>query len=218
MTLSQINVYRMVHIENMPHILRHGITHKDSVRANPNFITIGDTSLIDTRSRKVVNVDNGVLFALDCQQITLGNYIPFYFGVRMPMLYVMQSGGNFVRQATSAENIVYIACSLDRIIQTNIIYFFSDGHGTDGLTTFYDRSKIQALPTLIDWESVKSSYWGGQENLNIKRKKQAEFLVSSDLPSNVIVGVGCYNETAKRKLQSFGIQEHIIKIIPTAYF
>lgn len=208
----------MVHIENIHHILQHGITHKHSVNANPNFITIGDVSLIDTRSNRIVDVDNGELFALNSQKITLGDYIPFYFGVRMPMLYVMQHGGNFVEKATPAENIVYIACSLDKIIQSDVNYFFSDGHGTDGYTTFYDKSKIQDLPKIVDWEAVNSSYWGGNENLNVKRKKQAEFLVADDLPSEFIVRFGCYNETAKKKLQTYGIQEDIIKVIPNKYY
>lgn len=49
MNLSQINIYRLIHIENIPHVLAHGITHKNSPNANPNFVGIGDLSLIDNR-------------------------------------------------------------------------------------------------------------------------------------------------------------------------
>lgn len=38
MKLESIHLYRMVHIDNVPHILAHGITHKHSPHANPNFV------------------------------------------------------------------------------------------------------------------------------------------------------------------------------------
>jgi hypothetical protein len=116
MDLAKINIYRMVHIENIPHILKNGITHRNSLNANPDFISIGDTSLIQTRSSRKVHIDNGDLLNLQAPTISLGDFIPFYFGVKMPMLYVMQNGGNFVEQPTPAKNIVYLACSLWDII------------------------------------------------------------------------------------------------------
>lgn len=218
MELAEIKIYRMKHIENIPHILQYGITHKNSPNANPNFVAIGDLSLIDTRSSREVNVDNGDSFNLNPPTIILGDFLPFYFGVKMPMLYVIQNGGNFVEKATPAQDVVYLACSLINIINSEKTYYFSDGHATDRLTSFYDSSKIQDLPTIIDWNAVKVSYWGGQENLNIKRKKQAEFLASNDLPSKLIVGFGCYNEIAKQRLISMGVEAEKIRIIPNAYY
>lgn len=123
-----------------------------------------------------------------------------------------------MQNPNSPENIVYVACSLQAIVQYEPDFYFSDGHATDMLTTFYDSSKINQLPEIIDWDAVKAVYWGGQENLDIKRKKQAEFLIYEDLPIDVIAGFGCYNDIAKKKLIKFGINEESIKIIPKAYF
>ncbi|HEY5405646.1 MAG TPA: DUF4433 domain-containing protein [Ginsengibacter sp.] len=218
MDLAQIKVYRITHIDNVPHILQHGITHKRSKNANPDFITIGDISLIDTRGGKAVIADNGDLLNFGAPSITLGDFIPFYFGIKMPMLYVIQHGGNFVESATPPKDIVYLACSLSRILKLSNDCYYSDGHATDNLTTFYDKSKINDLPTVVDWDAVKASYWGGQENLNIKRKKQAEFLASNDLPPNCIIGFVCYNESAKKKLQTMGVEEEKIRVIPNAYY
>lgn len=217
MELSQINVYRIIHIENIKHILNHGITHKNSSNSNPNFKGIGDASLIETRSMKNVNVDNGDI-SNPIETIILGDFTPFYFGIKMPMLYVIQNGGNFVEQATNPEKIVYIACSVQRIRDSNLTYYFSDGHATDYLTTFYNSERINDLPTIIDWDSVKASYWGGQENLNTKRKKQAEFLVKGDIPAEYIVGYGCFNEFSKQILIDMGIDESMVKVIPNAYY
>lgn len=219
MELNKVILYRITHIENIPHILQQGITHKDSLDKNPDYKNIGDLSLIDTRSKKKVNIDNGESNPKEVlETIVLGEFIPFYFGVKMPMLYVAQHGGNFVERATDSADIIYLGCSLSKIIASNLNFYFSDGHATDMLTSFYNKSKINELVDIIDWEAVTSSYWGGAENLNIKRKKQAEFLVSGDLSPDFIIAFGCYNEEAKEKLRSLGVVEDKIKIIPKAYY
>ncbi len=114
------------------------------------------------------------------------------------MLYVVQNGGNFVEHATKPEDIVYLVCSLSSIVESDYTYYFSDGHATDNFTTFYDKTQLDGLPDIIDWEAIKTQYWGGNENLNLKRKKQAEFLVSEDINSSFLIGYVCYNQTAEK--------------------
>jgi ssDNA thymidine ADP-ribosyltransferase, DarT len=217
--LSEVKIYRLTHIENIPHILQYGITHKDSANRNPDYKNIGDISLINTRKNKTVIINNGEhSLKADQKTIKLGEYIPFYFGVRMPMLYVAQHGGNFVEQATPPEDIIYLGCSVDEIISAEIGFFFTDGHATDMLTSFYDKTEIDKLIEIVDWIAVKSAFWGGVDNLDIKRKKQAEFLVSCDLSPAMIIGFGCYNHKAMIRLLSYGVAESKIKIIPQAYY
>jgi len=216
MNIEKINIYRITHIDNIPHILKYGITHKNSINFNQDYKAIGDSSLIDTRNKKTVNITNGTDKII--KTITLGDYIPFYFGVRMPMLYVIQHGGNFVPQATNPENIVYIACSIEKIYNLEYEFYFSDGHATDFLTIFYDKNEINNINSIIDWNAIRTSYWGGEDNLDIKRKKQAEFLIKEDVSTDCIIGFVCYNGNAKNKLHNFGISEKIIKIKPNAYY
>ena len=215
MTLSEINIYKIFHIENIPHILANGITHKSSPNVNPDFIAIGDTSMIAHRNESQANVTNGTNNIIE--SITPGDFTPFYFGVRMPMLYVVQRGGNLVKRATKRENIVYVACSVQAIVDSNLLYYFSDGHAASALSNFYNKTKINQLPQIVDWDSVKKSYWGGHENQDVKRKKQAEFLVKGDIPRDFIIGFGCYHDAAKQKLIKFGINNPI-KVIPKAYY
>ena len=137
----------------------------------------------------------------------------------MPMLYVIQHGGNFVEKARKAEEIVYVAVSLKKIVEQACLFYFSDGHATDSLTTFYDSSDINKLPSIIDWDAVTAQYWAGDGiDTDLKRRKQAEFLVKEDLPASFIVGFACYNDNAKSKLVSFGIDENRIKVFPNAYY
>ncbi|GAO27665.1 type II toxin-antitoxin system toxin DNA ADP-ribosyl transferase DarT [Geofilum rubicundum] len=219
MELDNVILYRITHVENIPHVLQYGITHKDSQNKSSTFKNIGDLSLIDNRSEKAVVVDNGnSAFDKDLSSIVLGDFIPFYFGVRMPMLYVAQHGGNFVEKPTAPDDIVYLACPLSKVISSRIDFFFTDGHAFDMLTSFYDATMVNELVSIVDWDAVRSSYWGGNENLDVKRKKQAELLVARDLPPDFITGFGCYNDLAKSRLVTFGVEESKIKVIPKAYY
>ncbi len=211
MSIDKICLYRMTHIDNIPHVLQYGIVHRSSPNRSSCFVSIGDKSLIDYRNTKSVFVGS--------KTIVLGDFIPFYFGVRMPMLYVIQHGGNYVEKARKAEEIVYVVVPLKEIVESGSLYYFSDGHATDSLTTFYDANDIKELPSIIDWDAVKSRFWSGDGiETDIKRRKQAEFLVKEDLPANSIVGFVCYNDNAKSKLVSYGIVENIIKVFPNAYY
>lgn len=207
----------MTHLENIPHILQYGITHKNSSHANAAYKTIGDVSLITTRSTKRVYVDNGTLMQ-DGEPIILGDFIPFYFGVRMPMLYVMQHGGNFVLEATPPENVIYLVCHLLSVIKGQSCYYYSNGHATENLTSFFDSSKLKELPMLINWEAVTTKYWSGEENLLLKWQKQAEFLAKDDIAPDLIYGYVCYNMNARDKLVGMGIEAGRIKVMPNAYY
>lgn len=215
--MEDIRVYRITHIDNVPHILKHGVTQKNSSNANPDFRPIGDTSLIDFRSEYQVWVNNGIA-GNQLKKISLGDFIPFYFGVRMPMLYVVQNGGNFVPDRIDPDQIIYLALSLDRIITARLEFYFSDGHATDAYTQFYDKDCVDNITDIIDWKSIKTRYWGGEGQLDVKRKKQAELLVKNDVPPTCLVGYGCYSEESFIALTSLGIAKSLIKVIPNAYF
>jgi len=216
--LEEIELYRMTHLENILHILKNGITHKNSKNADPYYKSIGDLSLIQTRQNKEVRITNGIYDSQNERVIILGDFIPFYFGVKMPMLYVIQNGGNFVEEAVSPENIIYLVCDLISLVSLQQEFYFSDGHATDRLTTFYDSSRKDGLTHIIDWEAIDSIYWGGIENLEVKRKKQAEFLIKGDIPFRCIKRIICYNKNAKEKILKFGIKEIMIEINKNAYY
>jgi len=204
--LSKIYLFRMTHIENIPHILQYGITHINSKNKNPSYKTIGDTSLISTRE----------LFSLPDKTV-LGDYIPFYFGPRMPMLYVMQKGYNGV-VATNPEDIVYCISSIQKITDYNLKYLFTDGHAVDSYSSYFDSNDIVNIKTIVDFQAVKATYWRDDSDLDLKRRKEAEFLLSQDLPPGAIIGYYVYNDTTKKQLLSYGIDSNKIQVKPDYYF
>ena len=211
---EKIYLYRITHIRNIPHILRYGITHARSIHANPQYHSIGDPCVIDKRKDYEVPVTNGRKHIL--KKIILGEFIPFYFGVRMPMLYVIQHGLNCVSRPVSPSEIVYLGLSLKHILKNGREFYFSDGHALDKFTTFYNAEKVNELPSIIDWKAVNSKWWA--DDVELKRKKQAEFLLKGDVPPAWISGFACFDATVKEKLLSFGIKDEKIKIFPGGYF
>lgn len=216
MELGRIHLYRMTHIENIPHILKYGITHRTSPDANPAYRVIGDASLISNRETKKILVSETL--NPEKETITLGDYIPFYFGIRMPMLYVIQHGGNFVPRQTPPTEIVYLVCHLLSVAAQQSRCYYSNGHATEAITLFFDKTKIEELPTHINEEAVKSKYWGGKENLMLKWQKQAEFLAEDDVSPDLIKAFLCYDEAAKERLMGMGVEKNKIKVYPQAYY
>lgn len=204
--LSKIYLFRLTHIDNIPHILQHGITHRNSPNKNPNFVPIGDESLI--RSREKFFLING---------ISLGAYIPFYFCIRSPMLYVIQKGFNMVKP-TPPEEIVYCITSINSILAQKLQYIFTDGHAVDSYSSQYSNSDIEELDKIIDWAAVKDKYWKEENDLDKKRRKEAEFLILGDIPSSCILGFAVYNENAKSKLINSGATDSKVLIKSDYYF
>jgi hypothetical protein len=147
--LSRVFLYRMTHIDNIPHILEYGITHMRSPKRNIHYVPIGDGSLIAARNNFPLH--NGKM---------LGDYIPFYLGPRMPMLYVMQKGFNGV-DPVRPNDIVYCVTSITAILEQKTRYIFSDGHAVDGFTTFYNSDDLGRIEEIIDWDAVQRKYLEG---------------------------------------------------------
>lgn len=196
----------MTHIENISHIIQYGITHSTSANANPDFVPIGDGRLIATRNDFLL--DNGR---------RLGEYIPFYFGVRTPMLYVVQNGFNMVA-STPAENIVYCVSSVQKIIDLHLDFVFTDGHAVDSFSSQYTAADIQNIDTILDKNAINAKYWRDENDLDRKRRKEAEFLVLGDIAREAILGFITYNENAKNKVIDFGADATNILIKSGFYF
>ncbi len=166
-----------------------------------------DDSIISTRNN--IEIPNGK---------KLGNYIPFYFGSRMPMLYVIQKGYNGV-PVTPAQDIVYCISSVQKIVDHKLPFVFANGHAVAvGLTDFYEEKDLVNIDEILDKKAIDAKYWRNIEDTDLKRRKEAEFLVETDIPTTAIIGWVVYNEEAKKRLLELGIPQEMIYIKPDAYF
>lgn len=196
----------MTHIENIPHIIQNGITHRESEHSNKKYRTIGDNSLISTRDK--FSLPNGDL---------LGDFIPFYLGLRTPMLYVIQNGYNGVTSIHPSK-IVYCVSSIQKIIDMEIDFVYTDGHATDSFTKFYFADDVNDIENQVDFEATKAKFWKDENDLDLKRRKEAEFLIKQNLEYNDILGFVAYNDEAKNQLLKLNVNTKKIVVKPSLYF
>ncbi|GIX42873.1 MAG: hypothetical protein KatS3mg129_2606 [Leptospiraceae bacterium] len=211
MNLNSIKLYRITHIKNIKHIVKFGITNKYSKNANKNFIDIGSDELIEIRNHFEVVIDNGEFFLYDkVKKIILGDFIPFYFFIKMPMLYKIQKNTDI-----NPQEIVYLVIRLKDIMNQNFEYYFSDGHAISKTSNFYDKNHIKKIVEILDWKAIMSKNWN--EPI-IKKRKQAEFLIREDIPEKFICNYICYDESSKQKLIEYGVKENKIIVDREAYY
>lgn len=197
--------FRITHIDNIPHILKNGLVKADSPLHDENYVPIGDPQIIGLRGD------------IEVKGYRIGDYIPFYLGPRSPMLYVIQHGYNGV-QRVEPEKIVYCVIRLDDIVNNDVDCIFTDGHALSVLTSFYTKDKLLLINDIVNYDDVYSTQWNSEDDIDLKRRKEAELLVKNDLPNSFIRGYVVYNEIAKQKLVELGIESTKIVISPSYYF
>ncbi|MDO4525273.1 MAG: DUF4433 domain-containing protein [Bacteroidales bacterium] len=197
--------FRITHIDNILHILKNGLVKADSPLHDENYVPIGDPQIIGLRGD------------IEVKGYRIGDYIPFYLGPRSPMLYVIQHGYNGV-QRVEPEKIVYCVIRLDDLINNNIDCIFTDGHAVSFLTSFYSRDKLSSINEIVKFDDVYSSQWNSEEDLDLKRRKEAELLIKNDLPVQFLRGFVVYNNEAKDFLIEKGVADNMIAVMPSYYF
>lgn len=207
---DRIYLYRITHIDNLDFILKSGkLTCPSHTDSDPNYIGIGDTTLIGSRSSKLIDIEPKGNFT---------DYIAFYFGARSPMLYAIQKGFNGVTKRNPRE-IVYLVSDFENIKVKNCRYVFTDGHGYHSMSQFFnDEDGLEE----VDWNAVKLIRWTDTEDdPDRKRRKQAEFLVFKELPLSALIGIVVHSEVVKNTvLIKLAEHEFTCKVIvkPNLYY
>ncbi len=197
--------FRITHIANIPYIEKVGLVRADSPLRDPAYVSIGDKKVIEVRSNRIA------------QGHRLKDYIPFYLGPRSPMLYVIQHGYNGV-QRVNAEDIVYCVVRLADLQQSDIDLVFTDGHALSVLSSYFEKKDLPRIDSLVKVQDVYSSQWNLEEDLDLKRRKEAELLVKGDLAIDYIKGYVVYNDEAKKRLIAMGVPREKVAVRPGYYF
>lgn len=114
---SKALIWRIVHRDNIPWILKNGLHCGNNTKHSPNWIHIGNPELIDKRAKHTVPHGPGGV---------LNDYVPFYFTPFSPMMANIHSGRS-VKQRPN-EDIVILVSSLHRVQQLGLGYVFTDSH------------------------------------------------------------------------------------------
>lgn len=108
--------------------------------------------------------------------------------------------------------------TVQRIIDSNLKFIFTIGHAVNKFSLQYSISEVKDIQDLVDWKAVWAKYWNEENDLDLKRRKEAEFLILGDLPIQAIVGYVVYDEQAKNRWMGFGVKHDKIVIRTELYF
>ena len=202
--------YRICHIQNISYIMKVGLCTKHHPDADPDFKTIGNPEIIDTRD------DLQVKFA---HFGNIGEYVPFYFTPRSLMLYNIVTGFRApLVPKLPKEQILVIRCLISDLAKLNR-FFFTDGQANTAITKHY--TDLDYLGE-IDWDSIQKSNFSKSEDFDRPRRYQAEFLVHGHVPVSSIQSLHVYNEKAaqyvKNELDKLGIINLQVHITPDYFF
>jgi len=178
-------VYHITHINNLEAIIDEGGLRCDRAVADRQLAerSLAHTHIKERRAKKPVPV---------CAGGTLADYVPFYFGPRSPMLFVISRGG-VEGHAEGQGPVLHLEASAERIADAGLSYAFTDGHAVMAYSDFYDDLSDLSC---VDLDLMKERYWQDTNDDNDrKRRRQAEFLVHDFLPWDLVERIGVLNAT-----------------------
>jgi hypothetical protein len=103
------------------------------------------------------------------------------------MLYSIHGG--YVEQYREGQRpVVHLASSAESIAAAGLAFTFTEGHAELAYSSFYeDLADLDK----VDWRVMKSNRWNDTlEDMDRKRRRQAEFLVHDFFPWELIMKIG----------------------------
>jgi hypothetical protein len=182
---EQVSIYHITDLANLPGIISEQALYSDAIMAKRNAEVIG-YSHIKERRLKEIHVPC-------CQWRKVGEFVPFYFCPRSPMLYTINRG-NTGRPLGCQRSVLHLVSTMAAGIATGRSWAVSSGNAGASHTTF--SATLEALDGL-DWEAIRATQWQGKQH-----QKAAEFLVADSFPWLAIQLIGCQNSTTADKVRA----------------
>ena len=198
-------IFRFIHVDNLHIYLRRGGMHAAACWPDDGLIWKAnhDEEVQSKRQTKHVPCGPGG---------TLHDYVPFYFGPRSPMLYRLHTG--WVKGYTEGqEPLVCLVSTAQTVATSNLGFAFSDGHGIAGFTKWFDRL---ADLEQVDWQASYATWWRDTvEDMDMERRKQAEFLVHRFCPWQCVQEIGVLNRSMKAQVEAIlaGFPEEVRRVV-----
>ena len=186
---DKAHIFRILHRDNLPWILAHGVHCRSGAVPNPSYVDIGNPDLIGKRNGRPIVMPPGG---------TLSDYVPFYFTPRSPMLLNIKTGYSGIRQRSNDE-IVILVSSLYKIRDYPLQFLFTDRHAYVPTAIFHDDLNDLSV---IDWEILRrSDFKRDMNDLGKLERYQAEALIHQHVPIDALLGIACASEVAVARVQ-----------------
>ena len=176
-------IYHITHVNNLQRIFAEGGLRCDRDAQKLKSVNIGHRHIKERRMNRRVPVGPGG---------TVGDYVPFYFAPRSPMLYAIQ-GGMVEGYAEGQKPVIYLRSTIEAVTEAGLRWVFTEGHADMLFTDFFDDLKDLDK---VDWALMQARYWHDtNDDPDRKRRRQAEFLVHEFFPWELVSYIGVYDRS-----------------------
>lgn len=191
--MQGLRLYYMVHANNLPSVIEHGILALNSLKKAP---------LLIAASKSIAHQE--VNFRRDFKTVPNGrplhDYVPLYFAYKTPMQY-----HNHYKAKIPQSLVVFLEMDYSDLVKIPGC-FIADGNAANNETKIASASD-QVLMSL-DWKIINcDTCWSAEW----KRKKMAELLVPEKISPNLIRRIVLQNADVARAF------ELVVKEIKTSF-
>lgn len=178
------------HIDHLPSIIFGGLV-ADTV-AQDGLLTMeaGEPSIKERRRRRQVPIPPGGV---------VGDYAPFYFAPRSPMMYSI-SHGNVPSFEGHHNDLIYLATTTQVLVDRGLTLLFSDRNAVLGYAKFGPEASSDQL---VDWDLMQETWWHNTpEEPDRKERRMAECLVWKSVPFDCFPYIAAHGETQATKVNT----------------
>lgn len=174
--------YHFTHIGNLKSIVENGLLSTNKKKElGITHVNLASESIQLRRSEMDVTCSpNGKIH----------DYVPFYFTARNPMLL-----GVLNRKNIDQPLIIYIAVSIDKILNRNVVFTNASANTVIPPDFYNDPKDLDNL----DWDLINSQSWTTKDKDKL-HKRMAEILVLDKMPIDWIESIIVWNKRFKKEV------------------
>jgi hypothetical protein len=185
-------ILHFTHIRNLAGILAHGGLKSDSSVDRSQSLQVEAADLDIKASRRVIPIPRA---PFGC----VGDYVPFYFAPRSPMLYKL-SKGSVPNYQDGQAPLIYLVSSVLKVLEVGRPCLFSDGNCAHSVTEIFDD--LTLLDAAVDWDVMRGRMWNNTaEDPDRMRRRMAEFLVHDNVPIGCVAEIGVLTQPVKIQVE-----------------
>ena len=188
-----INLYHITHVRNLQGIAETGVIYADA-EARRLGLDYSNVGISDIKRRR-----------LESQEVVchpgsmVGEYVPFNFCFRSVMLYIIHKGNHPQLSYRDGQRpILHLVLDFAKTIRyctaNGMRWAFSDMNAANAMARFFNNP---ANLDSIDWKAVANRDF---RQSTAKDAKQAEFLVHTTVPWELVERIGVIDETVRHQV------------------
>lgn len=210
---AQPKIFHITHVSNLPAIAACSELRSDRrvQQLGGPIAAVGMSKIKQRRLSLPVSCHPGT---------TVGEFVPFYFGPRSIMLFLLHRGNHpELNYAGGQQPIVHLQADLHAVLQWAVQHgqrwAFTAANAGAAYTQFYAQS---GQLNVIDWSAVNATDF---RDPGIKERKQAEFLVYGAFPWTLVERIGVCSVAARSQAlaaMANAVHRPQVTVDPSWYF